>query len=184
MDKIPKWYYWYAIVAILGVSLLHDVWVQWRQVEPLPYSEFLKQLKAGNVADIAVRTHLIEGSLKRGLPDGRTRFATTRVEGDLARDLAQYDVRFEGVIESTFVRDLLGWIIPALLFFAVWSWAARRMAGKDSPFGGGLLSIGKSKAKVYVETDIHTGFDDVAGVDEAKDELREVVEFLRNPAET
>ena len=181
LGKIPHWNYWYLIFALLGVSVIHDVWQQYQQVEPLPYSEFVKQLKANNVRDLSVGSKQIEGTLIAPLADGRSRFTTIRVDGDLAHDLENYSVRFEGALDNTLFRDLLSWVVPTLLFFGVWTWLGRGMAGKDGMFGGGLLAIGKSKAKVYVETDVRVGFDDVAGVDEAKDELREVVEFLRDP---
>jgi len=170
----------YVIFAILAILYLQGLWVSYRTIEALPYSEFIAQLKRGNVDEIAVTANAIQGKLKSPLPDGRTQFITTRVEPDLARDLAQYDVKFTGVIESTFVKDLLGWIVPTLLFVAIWFFLVRRMQERGG-LGAGLLSIGKSKAKVYVETDVKVTFDDVAGVDEAKEELREVVGFLKDP---
>jgi cell division protease FtsH len=106
------------------------------------------------------------------------RFITTRVEPDLARNLQQHGVVVTGEIESTFLRDLLSWIVPVALFVGVWMFVIRRMGGGA---GGGLMQIGKSKAKVYVETDTKVTFDDVAGVDEAKAELQEIIDFLRNP---
>jgi len=181
LGKIPRWNYWYLIIALIGISVAHDLWQQYQQVEPLPYSEFVRQLKANNVRDLAIGPRQIEGRLAQPLADGRSRFTTVRVDGDLARDLATYDVRFEGALDNTLFRDLLSWIVPTLLFFGVWTWLGRRMAGNGGMLGGGLLSIGKSRAKVYAETDVRVGFEDVAGVDEAKEELREVVEFLRDP---
>ena len=181
LGKIPRWNYWYLIIALIGISVAHDLWQQYQQVEPLPYSEFVRQLKANNVRDLAIGSRQIEGRLAQPLADGRSRFTTVRVDGDMARDLATYDVRFEGALDNTLFRDLLSWIVPTLLFFGVWTWLGRRMAGNGGMLGGGLLSIGKSRAKVYAETDVRVGFEDVAGVDEAKEELREVVEFLRDP---
>jgi len=90
-------------------------------------------------------------------------------------------VKFRGVVENTFFRDLLSWIVPALVFFALWAFLIRRMAERQGGLGGGFMSLGKSKAKVYVETDTRTTFADVAGVDEAKGELEEVVGFLKDP---
>ncbi len=173
---------WYWIVAIMLVLWLNQSFQQYRQVEPLAYSEFIGMLKAGKVREIAVLDNHIQGELLSPLPDGRTKFITTRVEVDLAKDLAQYNVKFTGVIQSTWLRDLLGWLAPVLVFVAIWFYAMKRFADKQG-LGGGFLAIGKSKAKVYMETDTRVTFADVAGVDEAKTELAEVIGFLKSPGE-
>ncbi|HEX8009774.1 MAG TPA: ATP-dependent zinc metalloprotease FtsH [Casimicrobiaceae bacterium] len=171
---------WYVIIAIIGVLWLRDLWVTATQVQTIPYSQFEQDLKAGRIKDIAIANNVIQGTYKEPLPDKRTRFVTTRVDPELAKELAQYDVQFSGVMENTFLRDILSWVAPALVFFLIWMFLARRMA-EQGGLGGGFLSIGKSKAKVYVETDTKTTFEDVAGVDEAKEELKEVVGFLKDP---
>jgi cell division protease FtsH len=159
-----------------------SIWTEMRGVEAIPYSQFQQLLKDGQVQDIAITSNAIRGTLKSPLPDGSTRFVTTRVDPGLAGQLDQYGVKYEQRVESTFLRDILSWIIPAVVFFALWMFLMRRFAEKQG-LGGGFLSIGKSKAKVYIETDTKVTFADVAGVDEAKDELKEVVAFLKAPKE-
>ena len=125
---VPKWPFewkpanlWLLMFALVAVFWMRDLWVASTQVQPIPYSEFLQHLKAGRLESITIGSQFIEGKLKAPASDGRTRIVTTRVAPDLARDLASYDVRFEGVVENTLLRDLLSWVVPALLLLAVWT---------------------------------------------------------------
>jgi cell division protease FtsH len=183
MERKTQVTMWYWILAILALLWVQSIWVEMRGVESIPYSQFQQLLRDGQVQDINIGTNAIRGTLKSPLPDGSTRFVTTRVEPELAEQLDQYGIQYTQRVESTFLRDLLSWVIPAVVFFAIWMFLIRRFAERSGGLGGGFLSIGKSKAKVYVETDTKTTFDDVAGVDEAKEELREIVAFLKAPKE-
>jgi cell division protease FtsH len=194
MEKNQQFSIWYFFAAFLLIVALQD-YLAPPHVDNLPYSDFKTFLRTGKITDVALGEDVIMGTLANDgagegvssktaerlatLSRGPHPFTTVRVDDPaLVADLEAAKVPFAGRVESKWLPALLSWIVPALVFFALWSFLIKRMSGQQGM--GGFMSVGKSRAKVYMETDTKVTFDDVAGVDEAKEELREVIGFLKD----
>jgi cell division protease FtsH len=170
-----------AFLTIGAVMFVHNFITPMQMLEELPYSEFKALLAAGNVTEVTVTRQSLLGKLKpeEGSKEPKL-FTTVRVEDpDLVKELNVRNVKFTGMIESTFLRDIMWWVIPALIFGGIWFFVIRRLGQGLGSGQKGFMTVGKSKAKIYAEKDTKVTFADVAGVDEGKEELREVIDFLK-----
>jgi cell division protease FtsH len=173
-------------LAILTMLLLSFGPLATLPAEQVPYSQFQQWLDDGKIARATVSGDSIRGELKEKLPDGAGSFVTQRVPPEIAAELSRHGVEYSGAPGMGAFGQVLSWIMPPLLFVGIWIAASRMMAGGrggGGMLGGGLLSVGRSRAKLVAETDVRTTFEDVAGVDEAKEELHEIVDFLKRPEE-
>jgi cell division protease FtsH len=178
MHKQQQFHLWYAVLAILALFAFRDLFTAPEAVRQIPYSEFQRLASEGRVSDLVVGETRITGTL-RDAPQGEPRrFTTQRVDPALAQSLSGTAVEFSGEPEPGLLMRAIGWVLPMALLLMLWLFLLRRMTGGA---GGGLMAIGRSNARVYVETEIKVTFADVAGVDEAKAELQEIVAFLKNP---
>jgi cell division protease FtsH len=166
---------WYFVIAFLIILLIQNYIVTRRAEDVIPYSEFKESLRTGKIKDLTITQESISG--ERETEKGLRRFQAVRVEDpDLVKELESYRVKYTGKIDSKWLTNILSWIIPLVFFFFIWRILFSRIGPESS-----VMSFGKSRAKIYAEKEKKITFSDVAGIDEAKEELKEVVEFLKNP---
>ncbi len=179
MDRKQKFSIWYVMLGIWVVLIVHNMLYSAFAIKTIPYSEFLGLLKEDKISEVAISANQIQGKLKgdQGTSQGDSLFRTVRVDSDTSSLLQEYGVTFKGEIESRFFANLFSWLLPIFIFLGIWYFMMRRMSGQQP----GFMTLGKNKAKVFMQEDIDIRFADVAGVDESKEELVEVVDFLREP---
>ena len=165
------------MLGFLVLMALAQAWFLTPSGRQIPYSEFKQLVRSGQVSEVTVGDTAVRGVLKRE-HNGTRNFTTTRIEDPkLVEELDQFQVKYTGELVSRWLPEILGWVIPIVFFVAIWGFFFRRMSGAE----GGVMSFARSKAKVFAEDDVKVSFADVAGVDEAEQELKEIVEFLKNP---
>ena len=168
---------WYLLALFLLLAMV-QTYLFTSTGRTIPYSEFKTLVTADKVAEVTVGDQTIRGQLKGPATDKSKAFVTTRVEDPkLVQDLEAHKVKFTGEVSSHWLPDLLGWILPLVFILGISSFFFRRMTNAE----GGVMSFARSRGKIYSEDDVKVTFADVAGVDEAEDELKEIVEFLQTP---
>jgi cell division protease FtsH len=167
---------WY-VLGFLALMALAQAWFFAPAGRQVSYSDFKQAVRSGQVTEVMVGEQSITGTYKRETNGGRN-FTTTRIEDPkLLEELDAAGVKYTGEFVSRWLPEILGWVLPLLLLFGIWSFFFRRMSGAE----GGVMSFARSKHRVFAEDDVKVSFADVAGVDEAEQELKEIVEFLKNP---
>jgi len=164
---------WYFLMAILFFSYVQQFFFS-ANVETIPYSQFKQAVADGTADKLIIGPDNIAGTLKGA---SNQSFKTIRVDDPgLVKELDERNIRYSGQYENKFLGSLLAWVFPLLFFFLIWRFAMKKMGT-----GMGVMSFSKSKAKIFAESETKVTFEDAAGIDEAKEELQEVVEFLSTP---
>jgi cell division protease FtsH len=166
----------YFIIALVAMIIINS-YMSNSEVRTIPYSDFKQDLAKGKISDVTVNSDTVQGTLAED--DGKTaKFMAARVDDpDLVKDLQKNNVKFTGQYENKLLKGIVSWVLPLVVIIVIWNLLMKRMGGAPS----GVLNFGKSRSKVFGQNEITVTFEDVAGVEEAKEELKEIIEFLRTP---
>ena len=174
----PKTHFsiWYFLLAILLFMYVQQYFFS-SKVETISYSQFKQKVAEGSVSKLTIGPESIAGTLKGKDNKPDQQFTTVRVDDPgLVKELDDRKIDYSGRYDNKFLGSILSWVLPIALMFLIWRFAMKKMGP-----GQGVMSFGKSKAKLFAESETKVTFADVAGIDEAKEELLEVVEFLKTP---
>src|SRR6185436_469946 len=169
---------WYVLGFLMLLALAQAFFVQLQSGDTVSYSDFKRLVREDKVLEVTLSEERLRGKLKPQGAEPPKPFTAVRVEdAKLPEELEAHHVKYTGEVANRWVTEVIGWIIPLLFIVGLWAFFLRRMGGAE----GGVMSFARSKAKIYADDDVKTSFGDVAGVDEAMGELKEIVEFLKTP---
>jgi cell division protease FtsH len=181
MKRAHHFHIWYVFLALLALSVFEDyLAATGTSTRTIPYSQFQEMLGQGKLDNLTIDADRIRGDFKTAETGKPVRFNTVRVDPALAQSLGHAGITFAATPPPGWLSRALAWLAPLAIFWVAWLFLSQRMSGGLGNMGG-VMGIGRSRARVYVETETKTTFADVAGQDEAKGELREIVEFLKAP---
>jgi cell division protease FtsH len=176
-NKTRNFTYLYFVVVLIVLGLLNGYFFSKGEVKTIQYSEFKELVTKGKVANVSIDKETIQGDIT--LEDGKkAKFLTVKVEDpDLIKDLQKNNIKYTGRSENKVLSTIISWVLPLAFMILIWNLLMRKMGGAPSS----ILSFGKSRGKIYGEDEIKITFEDAAGVDEAKEELKEIIEYLQFP---
>jgi cell division protease FtsH len=174
--KTKSFTFIYFILGFVAIVMINTYYFT-SEIKDIPYSEFKESITKGKISDLVIDAEAVQGNII--LDNGKkTKFLTSRVEDpDLVKDLQKNNIKFSGHYENKIIKAIISWVLPLAVIFLIWNFLMKKMGGAPSS----VLNFGKSRGKIYGEDKIKITFGDVAGVDEAKEELKEIIEYLKTP---
>jgi len=174
--KTKSFTFIYFVLGFIAIVII-NTYILTSEIKNIPYSEFKELITKGKISDLVIDSETIQGNIS--LDNGKkSKFLTSRVDdADLVKDLQKNNIKFAGHYENKFISAIISWVLPFAIIFLIWNFLMKKMGGAPSS----VLNFGKSRGKIFNEDEIKVTFGDVAGVDEAKEELKEIIEYLKTP---